>query len=316
MKNFSILIFAIITFISPFSFVNAEAMSITSLSQSSGQIGATIEINGQNFKNVNQVFFNGIQTNIESINATKITAKVPQGATTGFVSIKTLEQGGIVTEYKGPTFKVISSDKVDIGSFLPTKGKAGEDLVSIYGHNFIGVTDVLFNGTKAVTIENSPTEILVKVPVGATTGLITIKTTNYGEAVSTTNFTISSGTETTTTTTTKNKTVTKKDEGSAASDASGLIPECPDSGCGFNELMILINTIISFILVDLATPLFALIIVYAGWLYLSAGGGEENIKKAKTILTNAVIGYVIVLAAWLVVKTILSALGVTNTFLG
>lgn len=312
MKNFSILIFAIITFISPFSFVNAEAMSITGLSKLSGQVGDIIEINGQNFKNVNQVFFNGIQTNIESINATKITAKVPQGTTTGFVSIKTLEQGGIVTEYKGPTFKVIS----DIGSFLPTKGKAGEDLVSIYGHNFIGVTDVLFNGTKAVTIENSPTEILVKVPVGATTGPITIKTTNYGDAVSSTNFTVSSGTETTTTTTTNDKTVTKKDEGSAASDASGLIPKCPDSGCGFNELMILINTIISFILVDLATPLFALIIVYAGWLYLSAGGGEENITKAKTILTNAVIGYVIVLAAWLVVKTILSALGVTNTFLG
>ncbi|HLP86659.1 MAG TPA: hypothetical protein VK153_02175 [Candidatus Paceibacterota bacterium] len=100
-----------------------------------------------------------------------------------------------------------------------------------------------------------------------------------------------------------------------------LVPECNtivnnsggfDDPCDFNMVMTIINNIISFILITLATPIFALIIIYAGWLYLSSGGSSENVSKAKHIFKNALIGYVIALAAWLIVKSILAALGFTG----
>lgn len=97
------------------------------------------------------------------------------------------------------------------------------------------------------------------------------------------------------------------------SKGGGIIPECPNGPCGFNELMQLINNVIKFLLFTIATPLAALGIVYAGWLYLSAGGSTENTTKAKKILTNIIIGYVIALAAWLIVNTILKSLGLDSS---
>ena len=39
-------------------------------------------------------------------------------------------------------------------------------------------------------------------------------------------------------------------------------------------------------------------IVYAGWLYLSDSGDSAKVKKAKTLMAQAVIGIVIILAAY------------------
>ena len=103
---------------------------------------------------------------------------------------------------------------------------------------------------------------------------------------------------------------------SLASKAGGLVPDCLDSaGCGWKELMVLVNNVIKFLLFTVATPLVALIIAYAGWLYLSSGGSEENITKAKKILLNVVVGYIIGLAAWLIVRTIVLSIGVDPTIL-
>jgi len=103
-----------------------------------------------------------------------------------------------------------------------------------------------------------------------------------------------------------------------SSKKGGLVPACPSTGCGFDQLMTLINNVITFLLFTVATPLAAIIIAYAGWLYLSSGGNSSDVTKAKKILMNVVIGYVIGLAAWLIVKTIITSLGVDpsiNTFL-
>ena len=103
-----------------------------------------------------------------------------------------------------------------------------------------------------------------------------------------------------------------------SSKKGGLVPACPSTGCGFDQLMTLINNVITFLLFTVATPLAAIIIAYAGWLYLSSGGNSSDVTRAKKILMNVVIGYVIGLAAWLIVKTIITSLGVDpsiNTFL-
>ena len=70
--------------------------------------------------------------------------------------------------------------KLDVGlpSFvktLPTTGKAGVNVV-ILGNNLTGTTAVEFNGVAATFKVVSNTEITAKVPVGATTGTVTVTT--------------------------------------------------------------------------------------------------------------------------------------------
>ncbi len=99
---------------------------------------------------------------------------------------------------------------------------------------------------------------------------------------------------------------------------AAIVPDCGvldpvtktiNRPCDFNALLELVNNVINFLLFVLATPLVAMILVYAGWLYLSSGGSDENIKKAKGMMKNAVIGYIIGLASWLIIKTILNIVG-------
>ena len=79
--------------------------------------------------------------------------------------------------------------------------------------------------------------------------------------------------------------------------------------CNFDHLMALINNLIDFLLKYLATPLAALAICFAGGLLIFSGGSPESRTKAKKIIKSVIIGYIIALAAWLIVKTILSTLG-------
>ena len=41
-----------------------------------------------------------------------------------------------------------------------------------------------------------------------------------------------------------------------------------------------------------------LIIIYGGWVWMTAGGNPERIDQAKRVLRNAVIGLAIILASW------------------
>lgn len=102
--------------------------------------------------------------------------------------------------------------------------------------------------------------------------------------------------------------------------AAGVVPDCGkvvngvmNKTCGFGDLIELINKIINFLLFDLATPLAALVIIYAGWLYLTSGGSQEKISKAHSILINVGVGYLWALGAWLVVDVIVRSLGFTGT---
>lgn len=110
--------------------------------------------------------------------------------------------------------------------------------------------------------------------------------------------------------------------------AGGIVPKCNTGAidtktnqyatpCDFNYFMLLINNIIKFLLFTIVTPFLAIIIIYVAYLFLTSGGSNQT-EKAKHILWNVIIGYVIALAAWLVINTIMSALGVVpdaNTFM-
>jgi|AntAceMinimDraft_6_1070360.scaffolds.fasta_scaffold13747_2 hypothetical protein len=85
-----------------------------------------------------------------------------------------------------------------------------------------------------------------------------------------------------------------------------------DSGgtmCGFANFIDLIQRIIEYIFV-LVLPIAAIIFAYAGFLFLTSGGNKEKRSKAKSAMTHLIGGVIIVMSAWLIVKTILVALGV------
>ncbi len=75
-----------------------------------------------------------------------------------------------------------------ITSFTPTAGPVGTT-VTITGTNLTGATSVKFNGVSAMITSNTATQIVTKVPTGATTGPITV-TTPSATATSATNFTV------------------------------------------------------------------------------------------------------------------------------
>ena len=120
-----------------------------------------------------------------------------------------------------------------------------------------------------------------------------------------------------------------KDPDIALMENGGIVPRCNIGGinmqtgqynvpCDFNFFIDLINRVIKFLLFVIATPLVAIILMYTGYLYISAGGNSGQVEKVKHILFNAVIGYVIALAAWLIVNTIVTSLNIDpsiNTFM-
>lgn len=66
---------------------------------------------------------------------------------------------------------------------------------------------------------------------------------------------------------------------------------------GPQDLTQTIGTIISTVL-GLLGIIFLILAVYAGFLWMTSQGSEEKTKKAKQILSTAVIGLVITLAAY------------------
>lgn len=108
---------------------------------------------------------------------------------------------------------------------------------------------------------------------------------------------------------------------------AGIVPDCgtvtavigpdgKDTGtktitnpCNFDSLMQLINNVINFLLFVIATPLIAGILCYCGFLMLTSGGSAEKVTKVKHVLSNAILGYILALIAWLIIKTILTTVG-------
>lgn len=62
-------------------------------------------------------------------------------------------------------------------------------------------------------------------------------------------------------------------------------------------LVLVIGTIVRIFL-GLLGIIFVILIIVAGFRWMTAGGNEENVKKASAQIRNAVIGLIIIFAAW------------------
>ena len=84
----------------------------------------------------------------------------------------------------------------------------------------------------------------------------------------------------------------------------------------FGESDSLFGRIYNFIVFMVAVPVATLSIAVAGIMYATSSVDPGRRSKAKTILTYAVIGLVITLGSYLIVKTIVNALADENTDVG
>ncbi len=100
------------------------------------------------------------------------------------------------------------------------------------------------------------------------------------------------------------------DPDSSTDTASGLIPCTND--CDFSDLLSLVNTLIEKSIEYLVLPIFVFILLYAGYLYIMAQGKPGMHAKVRSLLWKAVLGLILVLASWLIVKVILVSLGYTE----
>lgn len=85
-----------------------------------------------------------------------------------------------------------------------------------------------------------------------------------------------------------------------------LIP-CDGSAahpCDFNMLIILANRLIKFLLY-LAIPLVTGMILYTGWLYLTANGETVQLAKAKKMFVPVILGMFWIGASYIVIYTII-----------
>lgn len=80
------------------------------------------------------------------------------------------------------------------------------------------------------------------------------------------------------------------------------------AGAGF-DTTVGANTIIGFVLqtvLGLMGAIFLVLAIYGGYTWMMARGNEEMVEKAKNTLTNAIIGIVIVMAAYAISYFVLS----------
>ena len=65
----------------------APAPAITLLNSTSGSVGSTVLINGNNFIGTTAVSFNGVSASFQVLNTQFVSATLPAGATTGPVTV-------------------------------------------------------------------------------------------------------------------------------------------------------------------------------------------------------------------------------------
>ncbi len=83
--------------------------------------------------------------------------------------------------------------------------------------------------------------------------------------------------------------------------------------CGFGDFVSLIQRIIEYIFV-LILPIAAIVFAYAGYLFMTSAGDSNKRTAAKNAMTKLVIGIVVVMLAWLIVRLVLKTLGVSSGF--
>ena len=78
---------------------------------------------------------------------------------------------------------------------------------------------------------------------------------------------------------------------------------------GKGDIIGIVGTIIDLVLGYLGL-VFLVLTIYGGLIWMTAGGNPENVKKAKSLISNAVIGLFIIFASYGIAHLVFSLVGV------
>ncbi|MEM8486326.1 MAG: IPT/TIG domain-containing protein [Bacteroidota bacterium] len=146
-----------------------QTPEILSFSPEIGPVGGSVTILGNYFTGAQQVYFNGLPASFEVEDDQTIKATVPEGATSGEISV--LTPGGFGRSAKA--FEVLKVPQ--IFSFSPGEGPRGTS-VEITGQNFVNILDVSFGGWSSKEVEIvSESQIVATVPQNSNTGRIRVR---------------------------------------------------------------------------------------------------------------------------------------------
>lgn len=93
--------------------------------------------------------------------------------------------------------------------------------------------------------------------------------------------------------------------------ANGMVVE--SERCTFDDLIILAQIVINFLIFRIAAPIAAVMFAYAGFLWLTNAGNESKITQAREVFWMVFWGLVIALAAWLTINMIVTFFVGTNS---
>src|SRR6266487_5840471 len=167
------------SFVFLFSLLVAEAApTVTSFTPALGKPGTQVVISGSGFSTATQVKFDTAVADFSAASDNQMVATVPGDAATG--PIRVTNPSGLGNS--SSNFTVAPR----ITELDPARG-ATNTTITIFGFNFVGTTNVLFNSRPASFGVTAATLIRTTVPFGATNGPITVMTP-AGVAVTTNNF--------------------------------------------------------------------------------------------------------------------------------
>ncbi|MGH7449823.1 MAG: DUF7594 domain-containing protein, partial [bacterium] len=141
--------------------------AITAFTPAKGPVATEVTITGSHFNGTTMVAFNGTPASFTVDSDTQIRAIVPAGAASGKISVTNADGAAL----SATNFIVILPPI--IAPFKPASASEGTELM-LTGSHFTATTEVSFNGTPASFIMDSDTQIRVTVPVGATSGKISV----------------------------------------------------------------------------------------------------------------------------------------------
>jgi hypothetical protein len=92
-----------------------------------------------------------------------------------------------------------------------------------------------------------------------------------------------------------------------AAQALAELAQCTGPDCGTCNIMYMANGLIKW-LIGILFLVFAVLLMRAGINLVISGGNSSALQGAKDSFVNALVGFIIILAAWLIVDTLMRAL--------
>lgn len=84
--------------------------------------------------------------------------------------------------------------------------------------------------------------------------------------------------------------------------------------CRFEHIGLLIRNVFDFILWKISVPLAGIVVVLGGILLIISGGNPALANQAKNMIKWAIIAVILIFTSWLIINTILVAIGVQSQF--